>query len=55
MDWNKLVIIGGQVVVVVVLGILVAIGKDSTITDALLAVAGSVTGISVYRTIAKKE
>lgn len=44
----KCVMIGAQVVLVVVLGILVALGKDSAITDALLAVGGSLVGSSIY-------
>lgn len=54
MDWNKLVLIGGQSVVVIVLGVLVATGHDGTVTDALLAVAGSVTGLGLYQTVVKK-
>jgi len=48
MDWNKLVIIGAQCVVVVVLGVCVALGHNSYITDALLAVSGSLAGIGLY-------
>lgn len=49
MDWNKCVIIGSQVVVVVVLGVLVGLGHNSAVTDGLLAVCGSVAGIGVYK------
>ncbi len=48
MDWNKLVVIGAQCVVVVVLGVCVALGHDSYITDGLLAVSGSVAGVGLY-------
>lgn len=48
MDWNKAVVIASQCVVVVVLGGLVACGKDSAITDGLLAVSGSLVGTSLY-------
>lgn len=54
MDWNKCVIIGAQCVVVVVLGSLVAVGRDSAITDGLLAVSGSIAGTGVYQAITKK-
>lgn len=48
MDWNKLVIVGSQCVVVVVLGVCVAMGHDSYITDGLLAVCGSLAGMGLY-------
>jgi len=55
MDWNKLVLIGAQAVVVVVLGVLVALGKDSAITDGLMVVCGSLTGTGVYQIVVKKQ
>jgi hypothetical protein len=54
MDWNKGILILAQCVVVCVLGALVAVGKDSAITDGLLAVVGSLVGISLVSTVAKK-
>lgn len=54
MDWNKFTVIGAQCVVVVVLGVCVALGHDSVITDALLAVSGSVAGIGLVQAVAKK-
>ena len=48
MDWNKLAILGSQCVVVVVLGVCVALGHDSVITDALLAVSASLAGTGLY-------
>jgi len=48
MDWNKAVIVGSQCVVVVVLGVCVAMGHNSYITDALLAVCGSLAGVGLY-------
>lgn len=54
MDWNKCILIGAQCVVVVVLGVLVGIGKDSAVTDALLAVSGSVAGVGVYKALNDK-
>jgi hypothetical protein len=55
MDWNKGILILAQCVVVCVLGALVAVGKDSAITDGLLAVVGSLVGISLVSTVAKKS
>ena len=55
MDWNKGVLILAQCVVVSVLGALVALGRDSAITDALLAVSGSLVGTSLVGTVAKKK
>jgi len=51
MDRNKLVIIGAQCVVVMVLGALVALGHDSAITDGLLVVCGSLAGTGVLNTV----
>jgi len=53
MDWNRCVLLASQTVVVIVLGVLVALGKDSAITNALLIVAGSITGVNAYTTIKK--
>ena len=53
MDWNRLVLIGAQCVVFVSLAGLVALGHDSTITDAMLAISGSIIGIGAY-TVVKK-
>ena len=53
MDWNKAMLLGSQVVVVV-LGVLVALGKDNAVTDGLLAVSGSLTGSALLQTVAKK-
>jgi high-affinity nickel permease len=52
-DWNKMVLIIAQCVVVVVLGVLVGLGYDSTITDGLLAVSGSMAGIGIFQTVSK--
>lgn len=54
MDWNKAVVIGSQCVVVLVLGALVAVGKDSYITDGLLAVSGSLVGCNILERVSKK-
>lgn len=48
MDWNKTAILASQCVVVVVLGVCVAMGHDSVMTDALLAVSGSLAGTGLY-------
>jgi len=54
MDWNRAVLIGAQCVVVVVLGVCVAMGHDSAITDALLAVCGSVAGVGLFQAVKRK-
>jgi len=51
MDWNKLAILGSQCVVVVVLGVCVAMGHNSYITDGLLAVCGSLAGVGLYSSV----
>jgi len=51
LDWNRLAILGAQCVVVVVLGVCVALGHDSVITDALLAVSGSIAGVGLFTTV----
>lgn len=55
MDWNKLVLLGAQCIVVAVLGALVLCGHNSAVTDGLLAVSGSVAGIGVYQTVVRKS
>ena len=55
MDWNKTMILGAQCVVVVVLGICVAMGHDSAVTDGLLAVSGSLAGVGLFQTATKKK
>jgi len=53
-DWNKALVVGAQLVVVCVLGGLVAVGRDSAITDALLAVSGSIVlGLGLPSVVAK--
>jgi len=52
--WMPRLILGSQLVVVAILGVLVAIGKDGVITDALLAVCGSITGTGLLQSVAKK-
>lgn len=55
MNWDKLLILGGQVVVVIVLGVLVGTGHNGTIQDGLLAVCASVAGIGAYQTLTKPK
>jgi hypothetical protein len=45
--WIPRLLVCGQIVAVVVLGALVAVGRDSSISDALLAISGSLTGSSL--------
>jgi hypothetical protein len=51
MDWNKAVIIGAQCVVFIGLVVCVSLGHDSAITDAMLAIAGSLAGTGIYSTV----
>ena len=55
MDWNKLVVLGGQAVVFVGLAVLVGLGHNSAITDALMAVSGSIAGVGLFQTVSKKK
>jgi hypothetical protein len=48
MDWNKTVIVGSQCVVFVGLAVCVSLGHNSAITDAMLAIAGSLAGTGLY-------
>jgi hypothetical protein len=48
MDWNKAVIIGSQCVVFIGLTVCVGLGHNSAITDAMLAIAGSLAGTGLY-------
>lgn len=52
--WMPRLILGAQVAVVCVMGMLVAIGKDGVITDALLAVSGSIAGAGLLQAVASK-
>jgi high-affinity nickel permease len=54
MDWNRLAVIASQCIVVIVLGVLVGLGHDSTINDALLAVSGSLAGVGIYHAVTTK-
>jgi glycopeptide antibiotics resistance protein len=48
MDWNKTVIVGAQCVLFIGLAVCVSLGHDSAITDAMLAIAGSLAGTGIY-------
>jgi quinol-cytochrome oxidoreductase complex cytochrome b subunit len=54
MDWNRGALLLAQCVVVVVLGVCVAMGHNSVITDALLAVSGSIAGVGLFQTVKGK-
>jgi hypothetical protein len=54
-DWNRAIVLGAQAVVVIVLGACVIAGKDSYITDGLLAVSGSITGVGLLGAVSKKK
>jgi len=53
MDKNRMVLLGAQCVVFVSLAILVGLGHDSAITDAMLAIAGSIIGVGAYEAVKK--
>lgn len=53
MDWNRMTLLGAQLVVFVTLAALVALGRDSAITDAMMAIAGSIVGIGAYAMVKK--
>ena len=50
-DWNRVAIVAAQGLVVVVLAGLVSAGHNSGITDGLLAVCGSISGIVAYQLV----
>lgn len=54
MNRENLLIIA-QAITVIVLGTLVALGKDSAITDGLLAVSGSITGVGLLEKVRAKS
>lgn len=54
MDWNKAIMMIGQVAVICVLGSLVALGHNSAIQDGLIAVSGSLAGAGVIEKIRKQ-
>jgi len=54
MDWNKLVVLASQCVVVIVLGACVIAGHNSVITDGLMVVSGSLAGVGVLQAVTKK-
>lgn len=54
MDWNKAILLAAECVVVVVLGTLVGLGRDSAVTDGLLAVCGAIVGVGAAQVISKK-
>lgn len=54
MDYNKLALLGAQVIVFAGLTVLVGLGRDSAITDGLMAISGSIVGVGAYQTLSKK-
>lgn len=49
MDKNRCFLICSQLVVFITLAVLVGLGHNSAITDALLAIAGSLVGTGAYQ------
>jgi hypothetical protein len=54
MDWNKGVIMLGQCVVFVTFAVLVCMGHNGAINDAMLAISGSLVGTGIYTTVKGK-
>ena len=52
---KEIALIGAQAVVVIVLGVCVALGHNSAITDALIAVSGSLVGIGLMQQVKAKS
>lgn len=55
MDWNKCLLLIGQLGVLAVLGTLVALGKNSGVHDGLMAVCGCIAGVGVYSAVKKSQ
>jgi len=55
MNWERCLVLIGQVVAVGVLGSLVALGHDTAVTDGLLAVCGSLAGIGLIQATRSKN
>jgi hypothetical protein len=53
--WIPRLLVCGQIVALVVLGSLVAVGRDSSISDAMLAITGSLTGSSLLTAARGKQ
>ena len=51
MDWNKLAVLGAEVVVFVTLAVLVGLGHDSAVLDGLMAVGGILTGTGIWHNV----
>lgn len=55
MNWEKALILIGQLGVLAALATLVALGHNSGIQDALMAVCGSIAGIGAYQALRKSN
>ncbi len=55
MDWNKLLVLGGQLAVLAVLGTLVCLGHNDHVQTGLMAVCGSIAGVGLYTTLKKSS
>jgi len=54
MDWNRGLLVIGQIVALIVLGAMVCLGHNSAVTDALLVITGSLAGTGVYQAVKGK-
>jgi hypothetical protein len=48
MDWNKALVLVGQLAVLAVLGTLVCLGHNDQVQTGLMAVCGSIAGVGLY-------
>lgn len=53
MNWDKLLILVGQLGVLAVLGTLVCLGHNDTVQTGLMAVCGSIAGVGIYSAVRK--
>lgn len=55
MDWNRALILGGQLAVLAVLGALVCLGHNDAVQTGLMAVCGSIAGVGIYSSARKSN
>lgn len=48
MNWDKVLILTGQIAVLAVLGTLVCLGHNDQVQTGLMAVCGSIAGVGLY-------
>ena len=55
MNWDKFLILAGQLGVLAVLGALVCLGHNDSVQTGLMAVCGSIAGVGIYSTARKSN